>query len=161
MMRIRNPKESEFKKVYRFISKCKPLESYKAHFYKIMLRYFKDTCFIANCEGRIAGFVLGFISQTQDKTFFLWQIGVNPSMQGKGVGQIFLKTVEKNIKKKGIERIELTIAPKNKPSQRLFEKNGYSVISQREDEVVEFKNKKAIKDYYGPGAHFFLYEKVL
>lgn len=160
-MRIRNPKESEFETVYQFVSKCKPLERHSVHFYKIMLRYFGDTSFVAMDKGKIRGFVLGFVSQTQKKTFFLWQIGISPAMQGKGIGQRLLEAIERRIKNKSIKRIELTVDPKNKPSQRLFEKNGYSVISQKEDQIIKIKNKKAVKNYYGPGAHFILYEKIL
>ena len=89
-MKIRNVKETEFEAVHNFVSKCKPLENYKVHFYRIMLRYFSDTCFIAEDDDIIIGFVLGILSQRHKGTFFLWQIAIAPSRQGKGLGSLFL-----------------------------------------------------------------------
>jgi hypothetical protein len=47
------------------------------------------------------------------------------------------------------------------PSFMLFEKRGYTVISDREPEAVEVNGLAAVKDFYGPGRHFILLEKEL
>ena len=159
---IRNPDEKEFLDIYHFVSKCKPLEQYDTHFYKIMLRFFPNTCFLLLQGHEIIGFILGFISQNHSpNTYFLWQIGINPSTQGKGLGIYFLGEVEKYIYKLECFRIELTIDPENIPSQKLFEKMGYSNLSEREGKVVMVKGNKAVQDYYKPGRHFMVYEKLL
>lgn len=158
---VRQVAENEFMKIYKFVEKCKPLEHYPAHLYKIMFRYFGSTCFIAELKNKVLGFVIGFISQQHEKTYFLWQIGVDPSKQGKGVGSIILEMVEAEVKKLGCQRIELTIDPENKPSQNLFDRMGYRNVSGREGEQVTVDGNAAIKDYYSPGRHFMLYEKYL
>lgn len=158
---IREANQNDFLDVYKLIGICKPLENYYEHFYKIMLRYFGNTCFIAEYENDIIGYLMGIISQTHESTYFLWQIGINPSMQGKGIGHLLLERAENKIRDMGCKRIEVTIDPENTPSQKLFESMGYSNISHKEGGTVRVNGNIAVKDYYRPGRHFMLYEKWL
>jgi L-2,4-diaminobutyric acid acetyltransferase len=158
---IRKTDENDFLNVYNFVSKCKPLENYSEHVYKILLRYFGNSCFIAEFNDEIVGFVMGFRSQFDEKTFFIWQIGVFSYYRGKEIGKMLLKEIEIAAKKLDCNRTELTVDPKNIPSQRFFEKMGYLNISAKEGEVVKTMGNVAVKDYYRPGGHFILFEKEL
>ena len=158
---IRSACEAEYLEVHGFVSLCKPLEPYGEHFFKIMLRYFGNTCYIAEQEGRIVGWVMGFFSQKQTGTYFLWQIGVHPENRGQRLGQQLLKHLEKHLRNTDACRIELTIDPENVASRQLFENNGYENISSREGPIIQSNGRDAVKDYYKPGRHFMLYEKAL
>lgn len=158
---IRKAREEDFLAVYRFVSSCPPLEKYFEHFYKIMLRYFQNTCFIAEEGDEIVGFLMGFISPVHESTYFLWQVGVSPTTQGKGVGKLLLKAMESCVKEMGGKRIEVTVDPENEPSLRLFESSGYVNISRQEGEAVHVLENLAVKDYYSPGRHFILFEKLI
>jgi len=160
-MIFRQAREEEFLNVFEFVSHCKPLESYAEHVYKIMLRHFNNSCFVVEEEKKIVGFVLGFVSQTDMKTYFLWQIGIKLSHQGRGIGKKLLTLIEEDIRKLGCVRIEVTVDPVNTASQSLFEKMGYKNISSQEGETVEVNSFMAVKDYYKPGRHFMLYEKYI
>jgi diaminobutyrate acetyltransferase len=158
-LNIRIANEDDFLDVYEFVSNCNPLESYSEHFYKILLRYFGNCCFIAENNDKIIGLIIGIISQIHDKTYFIWQIGVDTPLQGKGIAKKLLKNAEEKVKKLGCNRIELTVSPKNFPSQKLFQKNGYKNVSSIEGETIEIMGNKAVKDYYKSGHHFILFEK--
>lgn len=160
-IKIRNPDEEEFLDVYNFISNCKPLENYSEHFYKIILRYFGNTCFVAELDDKIIGFIMNLVSQNDKETLFLWQIGVSLEHRNKKIGKKLLKETEKTAKEIGCKRIELTIDPENRLSQNLFQKNGYINISSKERKIIKVMGKTAVKDYYKPGRHFILYEKNL
>jgi diaminobutyrate acetyltransferase len=160
-IKIRNATENDFLDVYNFVSNCKPLEKYYEHFYKIMLRYFSNSCFIAEFKDEIIGFVMGFKSQTDENTFFLWQIGVNPSHRGKKVAENLLKKLENTAETQGCNKMEVTVDPENIASQKLFEKNGYINISSKEGKIIEISGKQTVKDYYKPGRHFILYGKKI
>jgi len=135
------------------------MENYPEHVYKIILRYFGDYCFIAENEGQIIGFAMGIVPQSLPGTFFLWEVGVAPSYQRRGIGGILVREVENEVRKKGLTRIELTIDPVNIPSQKLFEKMGYKNISEKVGKTIEVEGKLAVRDYYKPGRHFMVYEK--
>lgn len=158
---IRKAREDEFLDIYRFVCSCGVLETYGEHFYRIVIRYFGDTSYVAERDGRILGFMWGFLSQSRPDTFFLWQIGVDPSTRGEGIGARILEVAEAELAEHGCRRIELTIDPSNRPSQRLFEKRGYSNISDGEGRTIEVEGVPAVFDYYRPGGHFSLFEKRL
>jgi L-2,4-diaminobutyric acid acetyltransferase len=158
---IRNPKEEEFLDVYKFVSNCKPLENYYEHFYKIMLRYFRNSCVLAKLDDDIVGFMLGFTSQVDKDIFFLWQIGVKSDMQNRRIGKKILEETERLAKNIGCTKIHTTVDPGNIHSQRLFEKNGFSNISKKEAATININERIAVKDYYSPDRHFILFEKEI
>ena len=147
--------------MHQFTAGCPPMENYPEHVYKIILRYFGDYCFIAEENEQIIGFVLGIVPQSLESTYFLWDIGVTPSYRGQGIGGKLVREVEKELGKMGIKRVELTIDPDNIPSQKLFEKMGYENISERVGNTIEVQGNMAVKDYYKPGRHFMVFEKLI
>ncbi len=158
-LNVRRVKESDFLEVHKFVLGCKPLELYPKHLYKIIFRYFGNTCYILKSDGKIIGFIMGFVSQRHKDTYFLWQIGIEPFSQGQSIGSKMLSELEKEIKNLSLKRIETTVDPQNIASKNLFKKNGYKNISKREGKVVKIKDSFAVKDYYSPGRNFILYEK--
>ena len=105
------------------------------------------------------GWILGFRSQKDKTTYFLWQIGVSPKFQGKGLGKKLLEYIESQLNQSSYKRIEVTIDPENTASQKLFEYMGYKNISEKNDRAIKVNNNYALQDYYGSGRHFMLYEK--
>jgi ribosomal protein S18 acetylase RimI-like enzyme len=125
------------------------------------LRYFADYCFIAEENEQIIGFVLGIVPQSFKDTYFLWDIGVAPSYRGQGIGGKLVREAENELRKMGFKRIELTIDPVNLQSQKLFEKMEYENISERVGKTIEVQGKMAVQDYYKPGRHFMVFEKLI
>ncbi|MCF7870570.1 MAG: GNAT family N-acetyltransferase [Candidatus Omnitrophica bacterium] len=160
-MEIREAKSDEFLKVIELAKNCKPLEVYPEHLYKIIFRYFKDLCVVAEDKGELIGFAMGFSAQNPDKTCFFWQIGVNPKVQAKGLGKKIVSYFEKKAKNLGYNRIELTVDLENIPSQKLFEKLDYENASKKEEAIVSKDGKIAARDFYGPGRHFIVYAKTV
>lgn len=160
-MKIRKATQDDFLKVHKFTAECPPLENYPEHVYKIILRYFGDYCFIAEENEKIIGFAMGIVPQSVSHTYFLWDIGIDPSYQRQGIGMAILKEIENELEKLGFIRIEVTIDPINTSSQKLFEKMGYKNISRKERKIINAHGNIAIRDYYSPGRHFMLYEKQI
>jgi len=77
------------------------------------------------------------------------------------VGKLLLKAMESCVKEKGGKRLEVTVDPENEPSLRLFRSLGYTNISRQEGETVHVLENLAVKDYYSPGRHFMLFEKLI
>ncbi len=157
---IRRAREDDFRAVAAFVATCPPLEAYPQHVYRILLRT-AGPCFVAEAEGRIVGWVAGLARHDRPETWFLWQIGVVPEMQGRGLGGRLLEAVEAALREAGLRRIELTIDPENDPSRRLFEKAAYANAGDEEGPTVDAAGRPAVPDFYGPGRHFMLYAKWL
>lgn len=158
---VRTGKETDFLPLNEFTRDCAPLENYPAHIYRILLRYFGHSTFIMELEDRLAGFALSLRSSRTPSTCFIWQIGVDPKLQGSGLGKLLLKETESRLGVDGVTRIELTIDPENIPSRRLFESAGYRNASSKEGETVQVGELEAVKDFYSPGRHFMLFEKEI
>ncbi len=160
-MRIRKATQEDFLSVHQFTAGCPPLENYPEHVYKIILRYFGDYCFIAEENSQIIGFAMGIVPQTFPGTYFLWQIGITPSYQGKGIGGKLVREVENEMRKLKFKRIEVTIDPVNLSSKKLFEKMEYQNISEGVGKTIEVDGNLAVQDYYKPERHFMVYEKLI
>lgn len=59
--------------------------------------------------------------------YYIDQFCVSYEMQGKGIGSFFIKEIEEDIKKQGMNGIILN-TEKGYPSQKFYEKNGFEVI---------------------------------
>lgn len=88
--------------------------------YLLFTQYFSDTCIVADAEGELVGFVLGFRPPDQQDTLFVWQITVDPSLRGRGIGVDMLGTLLERLSD-DVRYLEATITPSNLASQRMFQ----------------------------------------
>jgi ribosomal protein S18 acetylase RimI-like enzyme len=54
---------------------------------KLFFVHFRDTSFAAEDDGRLAGFLCGFRSQTHDDEAYIHFVGVDPAHRGSGLGR--------------------------------------------------------------------------
>ncbi len=54
---------------------------------KLFFVHFRDTSFVAEADGRLAGFLCGFRSQTFDDEAYVHFVGVDPVCRGTGLGR--------------------------------------------------------------------------
>ena len=55
---------------------------------RLFFVHFRDTSFLAEEEGRLAGFLCGFLSQTYPDEAYVHFVGVDPAFRGRGVGRL-------------------------------------------------------------------------
>lgn len=60
--------------------------------------------------------------------YYIDQFCVSYAMQGRCIGSWFIKEIEKNIKKQGINGMILN-TEKDYPSQKFYKKNGFEIIN--------------------------------
>ncbi len=78
------------------------------------------TCVVAVQNQRIIGFVSAFRSPQSVDTLFVWQIAVDASIRGKGLGKKLLQELLGRKACENIHYLQTTIAPSNYASQSLF-----------------------------------------
>jgi ribosomal protein S18 acetylase RimI-like enzyme len=54
---------------------------------KLFFIHFRDTSFVAEANGELAGFLCGFRSQTHDDEAYVHFVGVDPARRGSGLGR--------------------------------------------------------------------------
>lgn len=68
---------------------------------------------------------------------FLYGFSTPKSERGKGYGKKLLESTHNLLKEKGIEKIYLTVDPKNLPAISMYEKVGYKIEELQKDEYGE------------------------
>lgn len=159
-MDITTARLEEVFKIHELIGKLEGLVQHPVHFYNIMIRYFGNTFFVAKEGDKIAGFVWGFISQSDPEVLFLWQIGVTEEYRGNQLSRKLIDSFTQAARDNGCTRIHATVEPENIPSWKMFEKMGFKSITKDGIETITQNEKEAMVDYYGSGTNQFLYEYI-
>lgn len=88
--------------------------------YLMLGEYFAENCAVAERDGEMVGFVTGFRPFEDPETLFIWQIAVDESVRGLGVGSRLLDDVVGRPRVPRLRYLEATVTPGNQPSKRLF-----------------------------------------
>jgi len=69
---------------------------------------------------QVIGYISGYFRPQKPGTLFVWQVAVSSSARGKGLAKSMLESILQRGKSK-IQKVETTISPSNRASQKLFE----------------------------------------
>lgn len=97
------------------------LEPNTGYAYLLLSHHFSDTCVVAERGDRLVGCVLAYRLPRNPQVLFVWQIGVAASERGKGLAKKMLHHLAKQTQADGVRMLEMTIAPSNEASNRLFD----------------------------------------
>jgi ribosomal protein S18 acetylase RimI-like enzyme len=111
--------------------------------------HFEGTSFVAEDEdGRLAGFIVGFLSQTDETDAYVHFIGVAPAERGSGLGRELYERFFAAARDAGRTTVRCVTSPLNVDSVAFHEALGFEV-----DRVAT--------DYDGPGEDRVLLVKSL
>jgi L-2,4-diaminobutyric acid acetyltransferase len=119
---FRTPEVGDGTEIWRLVRELDALELNSAYSYLMFCKFFPKTCVIAELDGEVAGFVFAFRPQTASDTVFVWQVGVDNTLRGRGVGIALLHTLLVREECRDVRFLEATVTPSNMPSQALFRK---------------------------------------
>lgn len=92
---------------------------------KLFFVHFRDTSFIADDDGAVAGFLCGFRSQTFDDEAYIHFVGVDPVHRGSGVGRGLYERFFDAVAPRGVVRA--VTAPSNERSIAFHRALGFEV----------------------------------
>ncbi|MCE7791949.1 diaminobutyrate acetyltransferase [Salipaludibacillus sp. CUR1] len=104
------------------LAKKTSLDLNSAYKYIMFAEYFSETCVVAKERGEVVGFITGFIQPEHPDVIFVWQVGVDSSQRGKGIGSKMLNELISRDASKNVRFLEATITEDNKASQSLFKR---------------------------------------
>lgn len=129
-VRIRNASPRDGLDVAALVRRCPGLDANSAYAYVLLCDEFRDTCITARGDdGRLTGFVTGFLSPRDPSRAFLWQVGVDPDHRGRGLAHALVRAFAQSARAAGAVSLETTIAPDNAASLALFSSFAASVGS--------------------------------
>jgi ribosomal protein S18 acetylase RimI-like enzyme len=103
---------------------------------KLFFIHFRDTSFVAEQDGELAGFLCGFRSQTFEDEAYCHFIGVDPARRGSGLGRELY------------ERFFDAIAPRSVVRAVTGTVNERSIAFHR---AIGFEVERIVDDYDGRG----------
>ena len=116
---------------------------------KLFFLHFESTSFVAERDdGTIAGFLIGFLSQTRDDEAYVHFVGVAPDQRGSGLGRDLYEQFFATAREHGRTTVHCVTSTTNEESVEFHRALGFEV-----DRVAS--------DYDGPGEDRVLFVKRL
>lgn len=94
---------------------------------KIFFMHFKDTSYIAEIDGELAGFLIGFMSQSEEETGYIHFAGVHPRFRKIGIGRLMYEKFYDACRANGRFIVKSCTSPVNKLSINFHEKMGFEI----------------------------------
>ncbi|MFF7940965.1 diaminobutyrate acetyltransferase [Nocardia gamkensis] len=117
---LRTPRLSDGAPMWRIAKDSAVLDLNSSYAYLMWCRDFAGTSVVAELDGRVVGYVIGFVRPQAPDTVFVWQIAVDRSQRGRGIGAELLHTLLNSVAAQGVSVLETTISPDNGGSIALF-----------------------------------------
>lgn len=88
--------------------------------YLLLSWHFAGTAVLAELDGEVVGFVVGYRPPTDPDAVFVWQVAVDERQRGRGLGQALLDAFVATAGGHDARWLEATVTPGNAASWRLF-----------------------------------------
>lgn len=118
---LRSPTLADGAGMWEVTKACGVLDLNSSYLYLLLAKDFSATCVVAEHGGGIVGFVSGYRPPSRPDTIFLWQVGIMPEMQGRGLGKRLVDAFLDAPGAAGARWLETTVAPSNDASRALFQ----------------------------------------
>lgn len=117
---FRKPKKSDGGAVWELIKHTGVLDLNSSYSYLMWCEIFSETSVVAERDGELVGFISGFMHPGHPTTLFIWQVAVDSSQRGQGLGTKMLFDLLNRESSHDIEMVQATVSPSNLPSRKLF-----------------------------------------
>jgi ribosomal protein S18 acetylase RimI-like enzyme len=116
---------------------------------KLFFLHFEGTSFVADADDeQLAGFLIGFLSQTDGAEAYIHFVGVAPEQRGEGLGRELYERFFETVRAQGRTVVRCVTSPANAGSIAFHEALGFEV-------------ERVAKDYDGPGEDRVVFAKRL
>ena len=83
---------------------------------RLFFVHFRDTSFVAERDGQLAGFLVGFLSQSSADEAYVHFVGVSPTERGSGLGRELYERFFAAAKAQGRAHVSCVTSPENRGS---------------------------------------------
>ena len=119
---LREPSAEDGADIWELVRSCKPLDENSMYCNLIQCDHFRETCVVAELDGKIVGWVSAYVLPYDPETLFVWQVAVSEMARGTGLGTLMLTGLLNRDVCAGVTRLQTTITADNEPSWALFRK---------------------------------------
>jgi GNAT superfamily N-acetyltransferase len=95
---------------------------------KLFFVHFRPTSFAAEADGALAGFLCGFVSQTDPDVAYVHFIGVDPARRGERIGRALYERLFAAARAAGCRQVRAVTSPRNQASIAFHRRIGFEVL---------------------------------
>jgi len=128
---IRHAEPSDYARVIAVVDEWWGGRSMAPMLPKLFFVHFRDTSFVAEDDGALAGFLCGFRSQTFDDEAYVHFMGVAPASRGSGLGRALYERFFEAVRPRTVVRA--VTSPLNERSVAFHRAIGFEVERVDED----------------------------
>lgn len=121
MTSLRKPRATDGAAVWDLVRQCAPLDENSMYCNILQCDHFRDTCVLAEADGRAVGWISGHMPPSEPGAFFIWQVAVSERARGQGLGGRMLRHLIAREECAEAARLKTTITETNAASWALFE----------------------------------------
>ncbi|WP_282173763.1 GNAT family N-acetyltransferase [Cytobacillus firmus] len=114
-------------------------------------------CFVAEKDGEIFGFLIGFLSQTHPNEAYIHFVGVNPAVRKQSIGKQLYNKFFDMVKTNNRQIVRCVTSPVNKTSIAYHTRMGFNI--EEGDKLID--GISITSDYDGPDQNRVLFVKQL
>jgi L-2,4-diaminobutyric acid acetyltransferase len=118
---FRMPEKGDGLAVHHLIAESPPLDLNSVYSYYLLSDHFRNTCVVAEHEGKVVGFLSAYRVPEHPDILFVWQVVVNQAMRGQRIAWRMLASLLDRFDAGQINYVEATVNPDNVASRKLFE----------------------------------------
>jgi diaminobutyrate acetyltransferase len=120
-LRVRATTAADGAALWDVVRATRLLEPLTGYGYVLLGDQFGETSALAELDGSPAGCVLGLRLPREPRALFVWQIGVHPRAQRRGVAHAMLDAILARPPNADIHTLLATVAPSNDASTAMFQ----------------------------------------
>ncbi|MCL1699204.1 GNAT family N-acetyltransferase [Lysinibacillus sp. Bpr_S20] len=124
---------------------------------KLFFDHFTQTSFIAEKDGELVGFLIGFLSQTYSNEAYIHFVGVHPAYRKHNIGKKLYNQFFNVVRQNNRSIVRCVTSPVNKVSIAYHTKMGFEI--ENGDRIVDSLSLNT--DYDGPNQDRVLFVKKL
>jgi predicted GNAT superfamily acetyltransferase len=94
---------------------------------RLFFEHFTDTSFAAERDGKLAGFLAGFISQSRPGEAYIHFVGVDPAERGSGLGRLLYEAFFAAAEARGGIVVRAVTSPVNRGSVAFHQQMGFQL----------------------------------
>lgn len=156
-IRLRNITPEDYALVIRVVDDWWGGRAMHAMLPKLFFVHFRDTSFVAEANGDLVGFLVGFLSPALTDEAYIHFVGVHPDYRKLEVGRALYEQFFDLVRNAGRHRVRCVTSPVNEVSIAFHRSMGFRV-NERTDERATVS---IYPDYDGPGEDRVLLTKEL
>jgi len=117
---MRAPQVSDAAEIWQIAKDSRVLDTNSSYAYLLWCRDFPGTTVVAEVDGKIVGFVIGYLRPERPGAVFVWQVAVSADQRGRGTGTAMIENLLDRVAPHGVTAMETTISPDNPASIAMF-----------------------------------------